>query len=128
MQRSLKAGALALGATVALLLAAPAQAQIFHDDDDGWCLWCFHRYGDGDVNRPGRTPDRPYWHGDDAVPLGMRWQDLEAARAEAAAEDAAAAAAAAAVEASAPVHRRRYAVRRRTVHRVVSGPVLVRKD
>lgn len=106
----------------------PAAAQIFHDDDDGWCLWCFHRYG-GDVNRPGWTPDRPYWHGDDAVPLGLRWQDLDAARAEAAAVDAAAAAAASVTATPPRPHgapRRAHHVPRRPAD--TCKPVLVRKD
>ena len=56
-----------------LMTALPARAQ-FLDDREGWPLFSFHRYG-GDVNRPATTPDRPYWHGDDAVPLGLRWHD-----------------------------------------------------
>ena len=63
-------------ATAALGLgfsAMPAAAQVF--SDDGWFPFTiFHHYGD-DVNRPGATPDRPYWHGDDAVPLALRWHE-----------------------------------------------------
>lgn len=100
--------------------AAPAQAWWFEDDGTTWPVFDFHRYG-GDVNRPAATPDRPYFHGDDAVPLGLRWRDLDEAKAEAAAEDVAAAAEIR-VEAAPAVRRRvvlRHAVRRRrTVHRV----------
>lgn len=96
-------------ALAAMAPAAPARAWWFADDGTSWPVFDFHRYG-GDVNRPAATPDRPYFHGDDAVPLGLRWRDLEEARAEAAAADAAAAAVVR-VEA-APVVPARPAVRR----------------
>lgn len=111
----------------------PAAAQVF-GDAPGWPLFSFHEYG-GDVNRPGATPDRPYWHGDDAVPLGLRWQDLEAAQAEAAAEDASvAAAAAASVGYASPRERRvRHAVHRRRASGLASSkrncvPVIARNQ
>jgi hypothetical protein len=59
--------------------AAPALAQdleIF-----GWSPFTIHRYGE-DVNRPAVSPDRPYWHGDDAVPLGLRWHDTSVEHAQ----------------------------------------------
>lgn len=120
-QRHVKSGFRMLAAVAMAVAArsAPAQAWWFEDDGRSWPVFAFHEYDGSDVNRPGGTPDRPYWHGDDAVPLGMRWQDLEAARAEAAAADAAAAAAAAVkpprprglVHRALP-HRRRFAVQR----------------
>ena len=112
---------LLLAAALSLAVqATPAHAWWFEDDGTTWPVFDFHRYG-GDVNRPAATPDRPYFHGDDAVPLGLRWRDLAEARAEAAEEDAAAAAAAASLRVQ-TVSRRRVTVlhkvhRRRIVHR-----------
>ncbi|MDX7953869.1 hypothetical protein P7D22_22190 [Lichenihabitans sp. Uapishka_5] len=71
------APSLAGAAFALLILVAPARAWVVEDDGESWPIFSFHRYG-GDVNRPGATPDRPYWHGDDAVPLGLRWRDGEA--------------------------------------------------
>ena len=106
---------LLLAAALSLAAAtAPARAWWFEDDGTTWPVFDFHRYG-GDVNRPAATPDRPYFHGDDAVPLGLRWRDLEEAQAEAAAANAAAAAEVR-VEV-APVVRRRAVVRHTVRHR-----------
>ncbi|MCW6508920.1 hypothetical protein [Lichenifustis flavocetrariae] len=120
MKRSALSGAVA--AFVALQ-SVPARAQWF-DDEGGWSIFSFHRYG-GDVNRPGSSPDRPYWHGDDAVPLGLRWRDLEEAKAEAAAQDAAAVSASVAIAVAAPP---RHARRHHTVARRRIAPRVAAKD
>ncbi|MBE7220859.1 MAG: hypothetical protein INR64_20525 [Caulobacteraceae bacterium] len=108
--------------TAVAAASAPAQAWWFEDDGSSWPVFDFHRYG-GDVNRPAATPDRPYFHGDDAVPLGLRWRDLRQAEAEAAADDAAAAAVAASARVDVVLPpparriRRRMAVRHHAVRR-----------
>lgn len=96
--------------------AASAQAWWFEDDGTSWPVFDFHRYG-GDVNRPAISPDQPYFHGDDAVPLGLRWRDLRQAEAEAAAEDAAAASLAASARVEVVVPSVRHVRRHAIVHR-----------
>ena len=61
--------ALAIAAT-----SAPACA--WDTGYDGPFSFLFRKYGD-DMYQPAITPDRPYWHGDSAVPPAMRWHDRE---------------------------------------------------
>ena len=62
--------------TLAILarLAAPMPALAWDVRDDDRFSFLFHRYGD-DMDRPAITPERPYWHADDAVPPAERWHD-----------------------------------------------------
>lgn len=55
-------------------LVAPARA--WETGNAGPFSFLFHHYGD-DMYQPPITPDRPYWHGDDAVPPDLRWHDRE---------------------------------------------------
>ena len=58
-----------------VVIAAPARAGDL--GEDGILSYWFHQYGSDDVTRPPLSPDRPYWHGDDAVPPAMRWHDRQ---------------------------------------------------
>jgi hypothetical protein len=58
------------------LMAGTAQASAWEDGGGGPFGWLYHRYGD-DMYRPALTPDRPYWHGDAAVPPSERWHDRD---------------------------------------------------
>lgn len=109
---------MAAGAVLALVSShCPARAWWFEDDGHSWPVFAFHEYDGSDVNRTGGTPDRPYWHGDDAVPAGLRWRDLEAAQEAEAVELQAGAAVEVAPLSPAPVRHTRVVRRHRTVSR-----------
>ncbi len=65
--------ALSLSAAAIGLVVACASAQA---GDYGPFSWLFSTDNGGPL-APAITPDRPYWHGDSAVPPAMRWHDRE---------------------------------------------------